>query len=151
MYPSVKNGRPASPALQLYTKMKVMKSILLSTFLLSVSVSATAVAQEAGFTCVAPVFPSYSASPECARRVEKQVREWRACNVERASAIDARKLVEINDAVNARLEKWLVATRSYSNGQADGQSVLSRIERDRIDYAMWLRDGHSGTYRASRQ
>lgn len=129
-----------------------MKSTFLSAFLLCAS--AAALAQEAAepvFTCVAPVFPSYSATPECARRVEKQVREWRACNVERASAIDARKLMQINEEVNARLEKWLVATRTYSNGQADGQNTLTRIERDRIDYAMWLRNGHSSTYRASRQ
>lgn len=115
------------------------------------SAGAFASAEEPVYDCVAPEFPGYSTSNEGVRRVEKLVREWRACNVERAALIDAAKLVKLNEDVDLKLEKWLLATRGYVSGQVEHQTMLTRIERDKLDYALWLQNAHRVVYKAARR
>lgn len=112
---------------------------------------ALASTQEPVYDCVAPQFPAYSTSNEGVRRVEKLVREWRACNVERAALIDAARLVRLNEDVDLKLEKWIIATRGYASGQLDHQTTLTRIERDKLDYALWLQNAHRVVYKAERR
>ena len=107
--------------------------------------------EEPVYDCVAPEIPGYSTSNEGVRRVEKLVREWRACNVERAALIDAARLVKLNEDVDLKLEKWLLATRGYASGQIEHQTTLTRIERDKLDYALWLQNAHRVVYKAARR
>lgn len=128
-----------------------MNTKVLTLVALFASAGAMASPQEPVYDCVAPEFPSYSTSNEGVRRVEKQVRQWRACNVERAALIDAAKLVKLNEDVDLRLEKWLLATRGYASGQVEHQKTLTRIERDKLDYALWLQNAHRVVYKAARK
>lgn len=103
-----------------------MKTIALSTLVLLSAFAASAQAAE----CVQPVFPAQSVSTEGARRVEKQVAKFRACQAERAGQQDAALTDRQNAEMEANLSKWAAATRSYSNGQLAGSAVQSSLERD---------------------
>jgi hypothetical protein len=109
--------------------------ISLPFFLLLACLAASA--QAASFDCVAPVFPDHSTSNEGVRRIEKQVRQWRACNVaHRSESVDVDRL---NAEVDASLAKWIAATRAYANGQLKDQRTLTQMEREKVDYGMWIR------------
>ena len=96
-------------------------------------------AQAASFDCVAPVFPAQSTSQESVRRVEKLVRQWRACKAARRAEMDSAEVERLSIDVDARLTKWIAATRAYSNGRAGGQRILTQIEQEKVEYGMWLR------------
>ena len=84
--------------------------------------------------CEQPDFPSRSTSMESVRRVEKALREWRACF--RAAATQAQSVDEMlayahdYQQLKARHDTWVKATVSYSNGQAYGRLAATRVERD---------------------
>jgi hypothetical protein len=84
--------------------------------------------------CEQPDFPSRSTSMESVRRVEKALREWRACF--RAAATQAQSVDEMlayahdYQQLKARHDSWVKATVSYSNGQAYGRLAATRVERD---------------------
>ena len=96
-------------------------------------------AQAASFDCVAPVFPDHSTSREGVRRIEKQLRQWRACTVAHRGETDTLEVDRLNVEVETSLGKWMASTRAYSNGQFNGQNVLTQIERDKLEYGMWIR------------
>lgn len=95
--------------------------------------------QAASFDCVAPVFPDHSTSREGVRRIEKQLKQWRACTVAHRSQGDTLEVDRLNVEVETNLGKWMASTRAYSNGQFNGQNALSQIERDKLEYGMWIR------------
>jgi hypothetical protein len=84
--------------------------------------------------CEQPDFPSRSTSIEGVRRVEKALREWRACF--RAAATQAQSVDEMlayahdYQQLKARHDTWVKATVSYSNGQPYGRLAATRVERD---------------------
>lgn len=88
-----------------------------------------------GFDCVAPEFPQRSTSKESVRRVQKQVKSWRACYAGQDLAgqtnADAQKL---NAEVETALERWMEATRSASARNAANLATLAHIERERTLY-----------------
>jgi hypothetical protein len=94
--------------------------------------AASAHAAEPG--CAAPVFPAYSASDECAHRVDAQVREWRLCIGAYRMRPEEAGLLRADQDVEARLEKWLIATRANANGEPQRQRMLNRIDRERRLY-----------------
>jgi opacity protein-like surface antigen len=103
-----------------------MKKTALSMMVLIASFAGSAQAAD----CVQPVFPSQSTSDEGARRVEKQVVQFRKCQAELASKQDAALTDRQNAQMEAGYAKWAAATRSYSNGQLAGSAVQSSAERD---------------------
>lgn len=107
----------------------------LSILLLLVAGAGTA--QAAGFDCVAPVFPEHSTSQEGVRRVERQVRAWRACTSAYRASAESVQVDRLNGEVDASLAKWIAATRSYSNGHS--QNMLTEMERQKVEYGTWLR------------
>lgn len=96
-------------------------------------------AQAASFDCVAPVFPAHSTSKEGVRRIEKQVRQWRACNAAHRSGVEAVQVDRLNTEVDAGLAKWIAATRAYAHGQFNGQHMLTQMEHEKAEYGMWMR------------
>lgn len=84
--------------------------------------------------CAVPVFPAFSADSECAHRVDAQVREWRLCIRAYRGRQDDAALLRSEREVEARLEKWLVATRANADAQPERQRLLNRIERERRLY-----------------
>ena len=126
-----------------------MKSTVLTLAILFASAGARADAPV--YDCVAPVVPTYSTTNEDVCKVEKQVRAWRACNVERASLIDPVKLRKLNADVDAQLDKWILATRAYSTGAADADKSLSRMVRDKHDYALWLENAQRVVYKTGQR
>ncbi len=96
-------------------------------------------AQAVSFDCVAPEFPAQSTSEEGVRRVEKQVRQWRACKAAHRTEMGSADVERINTEVDAGLAKWIASTRASSNGQASGQRVLTQMEQEKVEYGMWLR------------
>ena len=100
-------------------------------------------AQAASFDCVAPEFPAQSTSQESVRRVEKLVRQWRACKAAHRAEMDSAEVERLTTEVDARLTKWIASTRAYSNGQAGGQRILTQIEQEKVEYGMWLRGATS--------
>jgi hypothetical protein len=113
---------------------------LLSIFLLFVVGAGTA--QAASFDCVAPVFPEYSTSKEGVRRIERQVREWRACNAAHRAGGESVQVDRLNSEVDANLAKWITATRAYSNGNS--HNMLTEMEREKVDYGTWMRGSSQG-------
>ncbi len=109
--------------------------IALSIFLLFIVGAGSA--QAASFDCVAPVFPEHSTSSEGVRRIERQVREWRACTAEHRASAESVQVDRLNNEVEANLAKWIAATRSYSNGHS--HNMLTEMERQKIEYGTWLR------------
>jgi hypothetical protein len=105
-----------------------------SQFLLCALACAAASVHAAETGCAAPVFPVYSASEECAHRVDAQVREWRLCiNAYRARPEET-GLLRADREVEARLEKWLVSTRANAGADPERQRLLNRIDRERRLY-----------------
>lgn len=96
-------------------------------------------AQAASFDCVAPVFPAHSTSKEGVRRIEKQVRQWRACNATHRSGMVAVQVDRLNTEVEAGMVKWIAATRAYANGQFNGRHMLTQMEHEKAEYGMWMR------------
>lgn len=107
--------------------------------LLLVLAGAAVSAQAASYDCVAPVFPDHSTSNEGVRRIEKQVKQWRACKDSQRAEMDTLEAERLNAEVEASLGKWIAATRAYSKGQFKGGNTLTQMERDKTDYGMWLR------------
>lgn len=107
----------------------------LSIFLVFVVGAGTA--QAASFDCVAPVFPEHSTSKEGVRRIERQVREWRACNAAHRASGESVQVDRLNSEVDANLAKWITATRAYSNGNS--HNMLTEMEREKVDYGTWMR------------
>ena len=99
----------------------------------------SAPAQAASFDCVEPDFPAQSTSSEGVRRVEKQVRQWRACKASHRSEMGSAEVERLSTEVDARLAKWIASTRAYSNRQASGQRVRTEIEQEKAEYGAWLR------------
>jgi hypothetical protein len=95
---------------------------------------ATGSVQAAGADCPMPVFPVYSHDAKCIERVERQVREWRMCVAAYGKSEDSAQLAQLDAEVDARMDKWLVLTRTYSSGQPERQQLLNRIQRDRSEY-----------------
>jgi uncharacterized protein len=110
--------------------------IFFSVFLL---LMATASAQAASFDCVAPVFPDHSTSNEGVRRIEKQVRQWRACNAAHRAESMSAEVSRLNTEVEVNLARWIAATRANSHGQFNGQSALTQMESEKVEYGMWTR------------
>jgi hypothetical protein len=108
-------------------------------------------AQAASFDCVAPVFPAQSTSKEGVRRVEKAVRQWRACKAAHAAEPATVDVDRLDAEVDASLAKWLAATRAYSSGQFNGQAVLAQFEREKVEYGTWLRGGGSAARASAKQ
>ncbi|MES2320072.1 MAG: hypothetical protein V4631_21555 [Pseudomonadota bacterium] len=102
--------------------MKITLSILFVLACCATSV------QAATFDCVAPVFPGNSTSNEGVRRVEKQVKKWRACYDAYRVTPGATDVSKLDAEVNANLAKWTAATRAYSNGQGNSQNIANRAE-----------------------
>jgi hypothetical protein len=100
---------------------------------------ASASAQAASYDCVAPVFPDHSTSNEGVRRIEKQVKQWRACKDSHRAEMDTLEADRLNAEVEANLGKWIAATRAYSKGQFNGRGTLTQMEHDKADYGMWMR------------
>ncbi len=96
-------------------------------------------ARAASFDCVAPEFPIQSTSTESVRRVEKQVRQWRACNAAHRTEMGSAEVERLNTDVDARLAKWIASTRAHGNGQGGGQRVLTALEQEKVEYGTWLR------------
>lgn len=96
-------------------------------------------AQAASFDCVAPVFPGHSTSEEGVRRIEKQVRQWRACNASHRSNRESADVDKLRIEVDASLAKWIAATRASSNGQFSGQHLLTRMESEKVEHGKWMR------------
>jgi hypothetical protein len=96
-------------------------------------------AQAASFDCVAPVFPAHSSSNEGVRRVEKQLRQWRACYAAHNTRVASVEVDKLNAEVDANLAKWIAATRFYSKGQSGGHERLTQMEREKAEYGMWMR------------
>lgn len=105
--------------------------------LLLVLVVGAGSAQAASFDCVAPIFPDHSTTREGVRRVEKQVRQWRACNAAHRSAAESVQVDRLNTEVDANLAKWIAATRAHASGSS--QPMLTEIEREKVDYGSWMR------------
>lgn len=103
-----------------------MKKTALSMMVLLASFAASAQAAE----CAQPVFPSQSTSTEGARRIEKQVVQFRKCQAEIAGQQDAALTARQNAQMEAGLAKWSVATRMYSGGQLAGSALQASAERD---------------------
>jgi hypothetical protein len=101
--------------------------------LLALGCMATSV-QAAGADCPIPVFPVYSSNSDCVERVERKVREWRLCVAAYRSTDENAQLSRLDQEVEARMEKWLILTRTYANGEPERQRLLNRIERDRSEY-----------------
>lgn len=114
-------------------------SVKTSLSLLLVLACAAASAQAASYDCVAPVFPDHSTSNEGVRRIEKQVKQWRACKDSQRAEMDTLEAERLNAEVEASLGKWINATRAYSKGQLNGRGTLTQMERDKADYGMWMR------------
>jgi hypothetical protein len=104
-------------------------------------VFAAAPVQAASFDCVAPVFPGHSTSSDGVRKIEKEVRQWRACNAAHRSRTGAVEVDRLNTEVDASLAKWIAATRAYSNGQFNSHDKLTEMEREKVEYGMWMRGG----------
>jgi hypothetical protein len=113
--------------------------------------SAGACAETPVYDCVAPVVPTYSTTNEDVCRVEKQVRAWRACNVEKVSLIEPARLRKLNADVDMQLDKWILATRAYSTGVADADKSLTRIVRDKHDYTLWLENAQRVVYKTGQR
>ena len=96
-------------------------------------------AQAASFDCVAPDFPAQSTSSEGVRRVEKQVRQWRACKASHRLEMSSAEVERLSTEVDTRLAKWIASTRAYSNGHSGGQRVLTEMEQEKVEYGAWLR------------
>ena len=94
-------------------------------------------AQAASFDCVAPVFPDHSTSREAVRRIEQQVRQWRACTAAHRATAASVQVDKLNTEVDAGLAKWIAATRAYAHGS--GRHMLTEIEREKVDYGTWMR------------
>jgi hypothetical protein len=105
-----------------------MKFILPVFFVLACG---SASVQAATSECVAPVFPDHSTSTEGARRVDKQVKKWRACFQAHSAKAGAPDLSKLNAEVDAKLAAWTASTQAYSNGQAASQENVDRNEREK--------------------
>jgi hypothetical protein len=105
--------------------------------LLLVLVFGASAAQAASFDCVAPVFPDHSTTKEGVRRIEKQVRQWRACNAAHRSTVESAQVDKLNTEVDAGLAKWIAATRARASG--GNNAMLTEIEREKVDYGTWMR------------
>jgi hypothetical protein len=103
---------------------------ILSAFLAIACGAASA--QVAPFDCVAPVFPDHANSNEGVRRIDKQVKKWRACYQAYSAQPDAPDMSRLDAEVDANYSKWARSTQGYSNGQATSQDAMSRTERDRF-------------------
>jgi hypothetical protein len=108
-------------------------------------------AQAASFDCVAPVFPPVSTSSEGVRRVEKQVRQWRACTEAHRAQMGLMEVERLRAEVDLGLAKWIASTRAYSNGQFKGQQRLTEIERGQSGYGAWLRGSQEPSPPGSRK
>lgn len=95
-------------------------------------------AQAASFDCVAPEFPAQSTSRQGVLRIEKQVRQWRACKAAHRMEMDSAEVERLSTDVDAKLAKWIASTRANANGPT-GQRVLTQIEQEKVEYGMWLR------------
>jgi hypothetical protein len=104
--------------------------LILSAFLALACGAASA--QVAPFNCVAPVFPDHSNSNEGVRRVDKQVKKWRACYQAYRAQPDAPDMSTLDAEVDANHARWVRATQGYSNGQGTTQDAMSRPDRDRV-------------------
>lgn len=93
-----------------------------------------------GFDCIAPEFPQRSTSNESARRVQKQVKLWRACyaghDLAGQANADAQKL---NAEVETGLQNWMDATRLASSRSGANEATLAHIERERTLYLRSIR------------
>lgn len=105
-----------------------------SPFLLLALACATASVSAADAGCAAPVFPLYSASDDCAHRIDAQVREWRLCIAAYRARPEEAGLLRTDREVEARLEKWLVSTRAHAGAEPERQRMLNRIDRERRLY-----------------
>lgn len=117
-----------------------MKTALTIFFVLACA--ATSV-RAASFDCVAPVFPDHSTTSDGVRRVEKDVRQWRACNAAHRGQVDTLEVDRIKADVELSLHKWIVSTRLYASHQFQVLHALNQLERDKGDYGMWLRGAGS--------
>ncbi len=106
-----------------------MKSTLTLFFALACGASS---AQAATFDCVAPVFPDHSTSNEGVRRVDKQVKQWRACYQAYLATPAAADVSQRSADVEANRARWIASTQRYSNGQAVSQDSLTLVDRDKI-------------------
>lgn len=103
------------------------KSVLAIALLLSLGAAGHAAAAE----CAAPVFPAQSVSDEGARRVHKQVVQFRKCQAQLpGDAASARRAAD----VEAGFAKWAANTRMYARGQLAGSVAQSSIERDQREH-----------------
>lgn len=114
-----------------------------SLFIFLILVFGAGSAQAASFDCVAPVFPDHSTSKEGVRRVEKQVREWRACSAAQRASAKSVQVDRLNTEVDANLSKWITATRAYSHGSS--RNALTQMERERVEYGTWMRGSSQST------
>lgn len=95
-------------------------------------------ARSASFDCVAPEFPAQSTSAEGVRRVEKQVRQWRACKAAHRAEMGSAEVERLNAEVDVKLAKWIASTRAHASGQGGGQRVLIEMEQEKVEYGRWL-------------
>jgi hypothetical protein len=84
--------------------------------------------------CTAPVFPEVSTSDTGVRRVAKEVKAWRSCQLKSVTPENKAELEKQDMEVNAGLEKWMSATVAQSNSQMISKRVISRLEADRRKY-----------------
>jgi hypothetical protein len=108
-----------------------MKPVLVfaSLSLMSMCAFASEPAAATAGQCAAPVIPPVSTSQVGVQRVEKILKQWDDCVLAQSSDENKR----LDAEVKAKSRAWMAATIQYSNGQAAGTSILSRVEVDKFE------------------
>jgi hypothetical protein len=115
--------------IQPFLEISMKRTAILLSLLFASGLAAAKAAE-----CNAPVFPEVSTSDTSVRRVERQLKAWRSCQLKSLTAENQLEADKKDAEVNAGLEKWMSSTMAYSNGQGNSRRNMNRIEADRRKY-----------------